>query len=82
MQHSVFSRKTGGSDFAAALALAEEAGGLDALVVTDVRAPQDTFEAIAEAAGDAGFGRDRVLVPALLRITEQPAAREKEEAQA
>ena len=69
-------------DFDAALALAQASGGLDALIVTDVRAPQETFEAIAEAAGDAGLGRDRVLVPALLRVTEQPAVREGEEAPA
>ena len=69
-------------DFDAALALAQASGGLDALIVTDVRAPQETFEAIAEAAGDAGLGRDRVLVPALLRVTEQPTVREGEEAPA
>ncbi len=69
-------------DFDAALALAQASGGLDALIVTDVRAPQETFEAIAEAAGDAGLGRDRVLVPALLRVTEQPAVREGQEAPA
>ena len=69
-------------DFDAALALAQASGGLDALIVTDVRAPQETFEAIAEAADDAGLGRDRVLVPALLRVTEQPAVREGEEAPA
>ncbi len=69
-------------DFDAALALAQASGGLDALIVTDVRAPQETFEAIAAAAGDAGLGRDRVLVPALLRVTEQPAVRADEEAQA
>jgi len=65
-------------DLGTALALAQASGGLDALIVTDVRAPQDTFEAIAEAAGDAGPGRDRVLVPALLRITEQPKVNEGE----
>ena len=65
-------------DLGAALALAQDSGGLDALIVTDVRAPQDTFEAIAEAAGEAGIGRDRVLVPALLRITEQPKVNEGE----
>ncbi len=65
-------------DLDAALALAQASGGLDALIVTDVRAPQDTFEAIAKAAVGVGLGRDRVLVPALLRITEQPKVNEGE----
>ena len=67
-------------DLAAALDLTQDSGGLDTLVITDLKTPQDTFETIAEAAGDAGLGGDRVLAPALLRITEQPAVREDEEA--
>ena len=69
-------------NLAAALDLTEKSGGLDALVITNVKTPQDTFEAIVETAGKAGIGRDRVLAPALLRVTEQPAVREEEEAQA
>jgi DNA-binding MarR family transcriptional regulator len=69
-------------DLATALELTQATGGLDALVITDLKTPQDTFEAISEAAGKAGIGGDRVLVPALLRITEQPAVREDEEAEA
>ena len=69
-------------NLAAALDLTQDTGGLDALVITDLKTPQDTFEAIAEAAGKAGFGGGRVLAPALLRVTEQPAVGEDEEAQA
>ena len=34
-------------DLAAALDLTQDFGGLDALVITDLKTPQDTFEAIA-----------------------------------
>lgn len=47
------------------VASVEELGALDALVLTDVTAPQQTFDSIAVA-----FPRDRVIVPKLLGVTE------------
>jgi hypothetical protein len=55
-------------DVAKAQAVAD--GGLDALVVTDVRAPQETYEAAVAAARRVGI--PRVLAPNLLRITMAP----------
>jgi DNA-binding MarR family transcriptional regulator len=61
-------------DFTAAL---ERAGarGVDALVVTDSRAPQQSFDAALAAARACGLPAERVLAPDLLRVA-SPAARE------
>ncbi len=55
------------ADLKAAQALA--AGELDAVVITDVRAPQKTYEVICLAAADNGLAVRDVLAPAILRIT-------------
>ena len=60
-------------DIAAARSLAGKGNSLDAVVVTDVRAPQESFARLLRAAAEAGLGPDRVLAPALLRISRQPA---------
>ena len=44
-----------------------ELGAVDAVLVTDLRRPQETFERVA-----AQFPRDRVLVPRLLRVSRKP----------
>ena len=67
------------ADLKAAQALA--ADGLDAVVITDVRAPQVTYEAICEAAGMNGLPAQNVLAPALLRITGQPRSAERGDAE-
>ena len=41
-----------------------DADGIDGIIVTDIRAPQDTFDALARS-----FGAHRLLVPPLLRIS-------------
>jgi DNA-binding MarR family transcriptional regulator len=48
---------------------AKPRGGIDAVVITDVMAPQATYDSIVEEAASFGLGRGRVLTPALLRIT-------------
>lgn len=54
---------------------------VNAVVITDVRAPQATFEAMQAAAVAIGLSPDRVLAPKLLRIsTARPAEPEPEEA--
>jgi DNA-binding MarR family transcriptional regulator len=58
-------------DLAAVLALAGD-GPLDAIIVTDTRAPQASFEAILVEASRHGMAADRVLAPELLRITPRP----------
>ena len=63
------------ADMKAAQALAED--GLDAVVITDVRAPQVTYEAICDAAGTNGLPARNVLAPAVLRITGQPRSAER-----
>ncbi len=67
------------ADLKAAQALA--ADGLDAVVITDVRAPQVTYEAICDAAGKNGLPAQNVLAPAVLRITSQPRSAERGEAE-
>lgn len=57
-------------DLAAALTLA--GGSLDAVIVTDGRAPQARFEEVLAAAVTRGIGAERVLAPELLRITLRP----------
>jgi len=44
----------------------------DAVLITDVRAPQATFDVIAEAARTIGLAEERVLAPKLLRISKAP----------
>jgi DNA-binding MarR family transcriptional regulator len=61
-------------DWPAARALAGE-GGIDAVIVTDVRAPQQSYDAIRAQALLAGLAPDRVLAPDLLRIAALPDAR-------
>jgi predicted transcriptional regulator len=56
------------ADLAAALALAGT-GGIDALLVTDTRAPQQAFVAARAAAEAAGLTPGHVLAPELLRLT-------------
>jgi DNA-binding MarR family transcriptional regulator len=58
-------------DLAAALALAGD-GLLDAVIVTDTRAPQASFEAILAEASRHGIAAERVLAPELLHITPRP----------
>ena len=50
---------------------------LDALIVTDMRAPQACYEATLAAAAAQGLGAERVLAPQLLHITlgKRPLAR-------
>jgi DNA-binding MarR family transcriptional regulator len=62
------------ADVDKAAAMAADGGGLDALVITDVRAPQTTYDATIRAAERAGIPPVRILAPKLLRIT-VPAAR-------
>ena len=57
-------------DLAAALALGE--GRLDAVIVTDARAPQARFDAMLAAAAERGIAAERILAPELLRITLRP----------
>jgi DNA-binding MarR family transcriptional regulator len=45
------------------------AGCVDAVIITDVRAPQATFEAVQATAAALGFAQDRILAPRLLRIS-------------
>ncbi len=55
------------ADLKAAQALCEDE--LGAVVITDVRAPQETYEAICRAAAGNGLAVRDVLAPAILRIT-------------
>jgi DNA-binding MarR family transcriptional regulator len=59
------------ADLAAALEAAGEAG-LDAVILTDMRAPQASFEALRTAAEGLGWTAERVLTPSLLRISRFP----------
>lgn len=49
--------------------------GLDFVVVTDVRAPQDTHDAMCNQAALADWPVGRVLAPEILRISPSPATR-------
>lgn len=57
------------ADLAAAAAWADRAGGIDAVVITDVKAPQETYDAIVAEAEALGLAEDRVLTPPCLRIS-------------
>ncbi len=67
------------ADLKAAQALA--ADGLDAVVITDVRAPQVTYEAICDAAGKNGLATRNVLAPDVLRVTCRPGPGERGESE-
>jgi DNA-binding MarR family transcriptional regulator len=54
-------------DLAAALALTD--GRLDAIMITDARAPQSMFDAMLAMAAQHGVGAERILAPELLRVT-------------
>ena len=56
---------------------AQELAGndLDLVVVTDVRAPQDTHDAMCTEAAMADWPAGRVLAPEILRISRSPAPR-------
>lgn len=58
-------------DLAAALALAGERG-LDAIIITDARAPQASFDAILAENARHAIGDGRILAPQLLHITPRP----------
>jgi hypothetical protein len=58
-------------DLAAVLALTGD-GPLDAIIVTDTRAPQASFEAILAEASRHGMAVERILAPELLLITPRP----------
>lgn len=62
-------------DMSAALGLAERSGAIDGFLVTDTRAPQAAFDETLDQAIAAGFLRDAVLAPPMLRIsTADPAS--------
>ncbi len=58
-------------DLAAAM-LAAGAAGLDAVIVTDMRSPQESFEAAARAASLRGLPAERVMAPPLLHVSGAP----------
>ncbi len=58
-------------DLAAALALGGDRP-LDAIIITDTRAPQASFDAMIMAMSRHGFGEDHILAPQLLHITPRP----------
>ena len=49
-------------------------GALDALILTDLEAPQATFERLLAQAVAAGLAPERVFAPALLNISRTPPA--------
>lgn len=57
-------------DLASALALGE--GVLEAVMLTDTRAPQARFDETLAAAAQHGIAAERILAPELLRITTRP----------
>jgi DNA-binding MarR family transcriptional regulator len=48
------------------------AGSVDAVIITDVRAPQAMFDAVQAAAAASGLAQERILAPKLLRISAVP----------
>ena len=58
-------------DLAAALALGGDRP-LDAIVITDTRAPQASFDAMVMEMSRHGLGEDHILAPQLLHITPRP----------
>lgn len=68
-------RRCAGLPVVADLAAAREAvgeAGLDAVILTDMRAPQASFEALCAAAQRCGWPDDCVIAPSLLRISSVP----------
>ena len=57
------------ADLERAITWAGPAGGIDAVVVTDVEAPQDVYESIVAEAENLGLDRDWIITPSLLRVT-------------
>ena len=68
------------ADLAAARALAAHSG-LDAVIVTDTRAPQQSFELLRAAARVEGFAEARIVAPSLLEISRAAASGQEEAAQ-
>ena len=62
------------ADLARALEWARPAGGIEAVVITDVQAPQAVFDAVSAEARKLGLGKDRILAPPCLRISRTRAA--------
>jgi DNA-binding MarR family transcriptional regulator len=58
-------------DVAAALALGGERP-IDAIIITDTRTPQASFDAMVMAMPRHGLGEDHILAPQLLHITPRP----------
>ena len=58
------------ADLTRAMSWARPAGGIDAVVITDVKAPQATYEFIVAEAEALGLSRNRIRMPSLLRITQ------------
>lgn len=56
-------------DLARAIAWARPEGGIDAVVVTDVKAPQTTYQSIVAEAENLGLRQNRVLTLPCLRIS-------------
>jgi DNA-binding MarR family transcriptional regulator len=57
-------------ELAAVLAVSE--GRLDAVIVTDARAPQARFDEMLAAAAEHGMAAERILAPELLHISVRP----------
>ncbi len=71
-------RRCAGRPICADLAAAWGQAGLDAVIISDTRAPQASFEAAAIAAAALGLPAERVLAPELLRLSPAPRDRLKE----
>jgi len=67
------------TDVAAALGLAERGGPIDGFLVTDTSAPQAAFDRTLGQVTAAGFVRDAVLAPPLLRISTTGSEAETED---
>jgi hypothetical protein len=52
-----------------------DGGGIDVVVVTDIRAPQQSFDALCAETAAIGISEDRILAPKLLRIAPAPGPR-------
>jgi hypothetical protein len=57
-----------------AAALMHGAGRLDAIILTDTRAPQASFDTLLSMARLSGLAQRSVVAPSLLRISQAPAA--------
>jgi len=57
------------TDLARAAAWSQRDGGVDAVVITDVQTPQETYESIVAEAENLGLNQDRILTPSCLRIS-------------